>query len=254
MDAISLDDVSLWRRSQTAQHRDLKRTVFDLLQGRHRAPERTQVLKNVSLAVRPGEKLAIIGPNGSGKSTLLKVISGILRPTSGAVRVRGRVAALIELGAGFDLEISAYENLISYGIMLGFSKSDIRARAASVLEWAELTEYRDVPVKAFSTGMAARLGFALATEAEPDVLIIDETLSVGDEHFRHRCEERIGRLWAHQSTVILVSHDLHYVRTSCPRAVWLEDGRIAASGRTDRVVDAYLARVADQESHEQHAV
>lgn len=252
-DAIRLDDVSLWRRSQTAHHHDLKRTLFALVQGRHKPAERAQVLKNVTLTVRPGEKLAIVGPNGSGKSTLLKVICGVLRPTSGTVRVRGKIAALIELGAGFDPEISAYDNLISYGIMLGFSKKEIRGRADAILEWAELTEYRDVPVKTFSTGMAARLGFSLATEAEPDVLIVDETLSVGDEHFRHRCEERIAQLWAHQSTVILVSHDLQYVRNSCPRAIWLQSGRIAASGRTDRVVDAYLARVADQESHE-HAV
>jgi ABC-type polysaccharide/polyol phosphate transport system ATPase subunit len=253
VDAICLDDVSLWRRSQAAHHHDLKRTLFAIVQGRRESVERVQVLKNISAVVRPGEKLAIIGPNGSGKSTLLKVICGVLQPTSGTVRVRGKIAALIELGAGFDGEISAYENLISYGIMLGFSKKEIRARAAGILEWAELTDYRDVPVKAFSTGMSARLGFALATESEPDVLIIDETLSVGDEHFRHRCEERIAKLWAHNSTVILVSHDLQYVRDSCPRTLWLDGGRIAASGRTDRVVDAYLARVADQESHE-HAV
>ncbi len=253
MDAIRLDDVSLWRRSQTAHRYDLKRTVFATLKGERQPVERVQVLKNVSFAVQPGEKLAIVGPNGSGKSTLLKVICGVLRPTSGSVQVRGTIAALIELGAGFDGEISAYENLISYGIMLGFSKKEIVARAAGILDWAELSEYRDVPVKAFSTGMAARLGFALATEAEPDVLIIDETLSVGDEHFRHRCEERIARLWAHRSTVILVSHDLQYVRDSCPRTIWIDHGSIAAGGDTDRVVDAYLARVADQESHE-HAV
>jgi lipopolysaccharide transport system ATP-binding protein len=253
VDAIRLDDVSLWRRSQSAQGYDLKRTVFAMLKGQRRPAERVQVLKEITLAVRPGEKLAIIGPNGSGKSTLLKVICGVLRPTTGTVRVQGKIAALIELGAGFDPEISAYENLISYGIMLGFSKREIRARAAAILDWAELSEFRDVPVKTFSTGMAARLGFALATEAEPDVLIIDETLSVGDEHFRHRCEERIALMWAHHATVLLVSHDLPYVRESCPRAIWLEGGRIAASGRTDRVVDAYLSRVADQESHE-HAV
>jgi ABC-2 type transport system ATP-binding protein len=253
VDAIWLDDVSLWRRSQTESGRDLKSTMFALIKGERRPPQRTQVLKHVNLVVRPGEKLAIIGSNGSGKSTLLKVICGVLRPTSGIVQVRGNIAALIELGAGFDGEVTAYENLISYGIMLGFSKKEIRERAAAILEWAELTEYRDVPVKAFSTGMAARLGFSLASEAKPDLLIVDETLSVGDEHFRHRCEERIAGLWAHHTTVLLVSHDLPYVRNSCPRAIWLDRGRIVASGRSDRVVDAYLASVDDLE-HRMEAV
>jgi ABC-type polysaccharide/polyol phosphate transport system ATPase subunit len=250
IDAVWLDDVSLWRRSQTDEQRDLKRTIFSLLKGERKAQQRNQVLKNVNLVVRPGEKIAIVGANGSGKSTLLKVICGVLRPTSGLVQVRGNIAALIELGAGFDGEISAFENLVSYGIMLGFSKREIKQRASAILEWAELSEYRNVPVKTFSTGMSARLGFALATEAQPDLLIIDETLSVGDEHFRHRCEERIARLWANHATVILVSHDLHYVRNSCPRAVWLDRGNIVANGRTDEVVDAYLARVANLEAME----
>lgn len=248
MDAILLEGVSLWRRSQTEHALDLKRTLFALLKGGQRRTERVQVLKDIDLIVPSGEKIGIIGPNGSGKSTLLKVICGVLRPTSGLVRVRGNIAALIELGAGFDPETTAYENLISYGIMLGFTKKAIRERAGAILEWAELTAYRDVPVKAFSTGMAARLGFSLATEADPEVLIIDETLSVGDEHFRHRCEERIAQLWAKHATVLLVSHDLQYVRSNCTRAVWLDQGRIAASGATDQVVDAYLARVASMEA------
>ncbi len=248
MDAISLAGVSLWRRSQTEHARDLKRTLFALLKGGIRPAERVQILRDIDFVVEPGEKIGIIGPNGSGKSTLLKVICGVLRPTSGLVRVRGNIAALIELGAGFDPETTAYENLISYGIMLGFTKKAIHDRAPAILEWAELTAYRDVPVKAFSTGMVARLGFALATEADPDVLIIDETLSVGDEHFRHRCEERIAQLWAKHATVLLVSHDLHYVRSSCTRAIWLDQGRIAAAGNTDAVVDAYLARVASMEA------
>lgn len=252
MDAIWLDDVSLWRRSQSETGLDLKRTVFAMLKGeRSRGPKRVEVLKHINLVVRRGEKLAIIGANGSGKSTLLKIICGVLRPTSGIVQVRGNVAALIELGAGFDGEVSAYENLISYGIMLGFSKKEIQARADGILEWAELRDYRNVPLKTFSTGMAARLGFALATEVDPDLLIIDEALAVGDEHFRHKCEERIQRLWGRHATVLLVSHDLPYVRRTCPRAIWLEGGRIRASGRTDRVVDAYLTSVADLESHPQ---
>jgi len=250
VDAVWLDDVSLWRRSQTEGARDLKRTMLSLVKMQRRPAERTQVLKNINLVVKPGEKLAIIGPNGSGKSTLLKTICGILRPSSGIVQVHGKIAALIELGAGFDPEVSAYENLVSYGIMLGFAKAEIKARADAILEWAELTKYRNTPVKTFSTGMSARLGFALATETDPDLLII----SVGDEHFRHRCEERIAGLWAHRATVIVVSHDMHYLRQTCPRAILLERGRIVASGKTGGVIDAYMQRVARLEGATQAAV
>jgi ABC-type polysaccharide/polyol phosphate transport system ATPase subunit len=246
MDSVWLDGVSLQRRVIADYHYDLKKTVFSILE-RRRSTKFVQILTDINLAVRQGEQLGIIGANGSGKSTLLKVIAGVLRPTTGTVQVRGDVAALIELGAGFDGEVSALDNIVSYGVMLGMSRAEIRARAAGVLEWAELTEYGTTPLKNFSTGMAARLGFALATEARPNVLIVDEVLSVGDEHFQHKCDERMRQMWSEGTTVLLVSHDLGYVRRACSRVAWIDQGVIRAVGRPANVVDAYLNDVRERE-------
>jgi ABC-type polysaccharide/polyol phosphate transport system ATPase subunit len=244
VDAIWLDHVSLSRRRLEDHTYDLKKTIFSFLERKPRSSGAVKILNDVSLAVRKGEQLGIIGANGSGKSTLLKVIAGVLRPTSGIVQVRGDIAALIELGAGFDGEVSALDNIVSYGVMLGLSRAQIRARALFVLEWAELTDYAYTPLKNFSTGMAARLGFALATEVRPQILIIDEVLAVGDEHFQHKCEARMQQLWTEGTTVLLVSHDLHSLRRICSRALWIDQGTVRADGPAGRIIDQYLANVA----------
>jgi ABC-type polysaccharide/polyol phosphate transport system ATPase subunit len=240
MEVIRLDRVFLLRRTQEEFSYDFKKTVLSFLEGKYRHPAKKLVLDCINLVVQSGEKVGIIGANGAGKSTLLKVICKILHPTSGSVKVAGNIAPLIELGAGFDLDISVIDNIIFYGVMLGFSRQEMIARVPSILEFADLQEYSLVPVKVLSSGMAARLGFAIATDVQPDILILDEVLSVGDENFKNKCKQRIEQFWADNATVLVVSHDLNFIKNSCDRAIWLDKGRINLMGDTDRVVNAYL--------------
>ncbi|MBD2146208.1 ABC transporter ATP-binding protein [Sphaerospermopsis sp. FACHB-1194] len=240
MEVIRLDQVCLWRRTQEEFSYDLKKTILSIVEGEYRQPAKKLVLDNIDLVVDKGEKIGIIGANGSGKSTLLKVISGILQPTSGTVRVRGQVAPLIELGAGFDPEISVMDNILLYGVLLGFSRSEMKARSRSILEFAELQDYALVPVKGLSSGMVARLGFAIATDVQPDVLILDEVLSVGDESFKNKCKQRMDSFWNGETTVLVVSHDLEFVKHSCDKVVWIEGGKINFIGSTEKGVNYYL--------------
>jgi ABC-type polysaccharide/polyol phosphate transport system ATPase subunit len=243
MEVIRLDQVSLWRRTQEEFSYDLKKTVLSLLEGKYRKPAKKLVLEQVNMIVEAGDKLGIIGANGSGKSTLLKVICGILQPTSGQVRVRGKIAPLIELGAGFEPAISVIDNIILYGVLLGFSRSEMRERARGILEFAELEEYAMVPVKGLSTGMSARLGFAIATDVQPDILILDEVLSVGDQSFKNKSKQRIEKFWKADATVLVVSHDLEFVKQACNKAIWLEQGQIKFTGNAEEVVGGYLKAV-----------
>ncbi len=243
MEVIRLDNVSLWRRTQEEFSYDLKKTLLSVVEGKYRQPAKKLVLDNINLVVEKGEKIGIIGANGSGKSTLLKIISGILKPTSGIVRVSGQIAPLIELGAGFDPEISVIDNILLYGILLGFSRAEMKKRARSILEFAELEDYALVPVKGLSSGMVARLGFSIATDVQPDILILDEVLSVGDEGFKNKCKQRIDQFWEANATVLVVSHDLSFLQHSCERAVWLDKGNVKFTGTSEDVVNAYLACV-----------
>ncbi|MBW4561746.1 MAG: ABC transporter ATP-binding protein [Mojavia pulchra JT2-VF2] len=243
MEVIRLDKVSLWRRTQEEFSYDLKKTILSVLEGKYRKPAKKLVLDKINLVVETGEKIGIIGANGSGKSTLLKVISGILQPTTGSVRVRGQIAPLIELGAGFDPEISVMDNILLYGILLGFSRAEMRERAQSILEFAELQDFTLVPVKGLSSGMVARLGFAIATDVQPDILILDEVLSVGDESFKNKCKQRIDKFWDGTATVLVVSHAMEFVRESCQRAIWINKGQIKFCGDACETVDRYLSFV-----------
>ena len=240
MEAIRLDKVSLWRRTQEEFSYDLKKTVLSILEGKYRQPAKNLVLDKIDLVVESGEKIGIIGGNGAGKSTLLKVICGILQPTSGNVRVRGNIAPLIELGAGFDGDISVTDNIILYGVLLGFSRDEIRQRVPEILAFAELEDYALVPVKGLSSGMVARLGFAIATDVQPDILILDEVLSVGDESFKNKCKQRIDKFWSGNATVLVVSHDLEFIRQSCERAIWLKKGKLTFAGNATETIDFYL--------------
>ena len=243
VEAIRLENVSLWRRTQEEFSYDFKKTVLSFVEGKYRNPIKKLVLDHIDLTINLGEKMGIVGANGSGKSTLLKIICGILQPTYGVVRVKGEIAPLIELGAGFDESLSVKDNIIMYGVILGFSRREMKQRAPFILEFAELKDYADAPVKALSSGMVARLGFAIATEVQPDILILDEVLSVGDENFKKRCQQRMQNYWQAQVTVLLVSHDLELVKQSCERVVWLDKGCIKMSGKADDVVDAYLRSI-----------
>jgi len=239
-ESIRLDGVSLWRRTQEEFSYDLKRTILSFIEGKYRHPAKKIVLDNIQLTIERGEKIGIIGANGSGKSTMLKLISGILKPSSGNVRVKGKVAPLIELGAGFDADLSVRDNIVLYGVMLGYSQEEMKGRADLILKFAELEDYALVPVKGLSSGMTARLGFAIATDTKPDILILDEVLSVGDVTFKNKCSQRMEEFWQDHVTVLLVSHSMDLIRQNCHKAIWLEQGQIKMIGQADDVVSQYL--------------
>lgn len=243
---ITMQNVDLWRRTQEEFHYDLKRFVFALLRGRHKKPNRRQVLDGVNLNVAAGEKIGIIGPNGSGKTTLLKIICGILTPTRGKSATIGTIAPLIELGAGFDPELSLVDNIIYYGLLLGIDRRRMTAHLGAILDFAELQEYRNEPVKTLSSGMTARLGFAIATEFRPDILILDEVLAVGDEAFARKCRERIDHMWDDHVTILVVSHNLDFILKACDRGLWLEKGAIAFDGPPQEAVLNYKLKVEEQ--------
>lgn len=196
-------------------------------------------LDKINVDIKKGEVFGIVGYNGSGKSTLLKTISGILKPTSGTVKVHGSIAPLIELGAGFDLNLTARENIFLNGSVLGFSSKMISDKFDEIVEFSELREFLDVPMKNYSSGMVARIGFAVATMVKPDILIVDEILAVGDYLFQQKCEKRISDLMSGGTTVLIVSHVLEQIRRMCNRVMWLEKGQVKMIGETQAVCDAY---------------
>jgi ABC-type polysaccharide/polyol phosphate transport system ATPase subunit len=214
-------------------------------------PEETfPALQGVSFAVPAGMTYGIIGRNGSGKSTALKLVAGITKPTTGTVTVQGRISALIELGAGFHPEISGRENVFINGIMLGLSKREIVRRFDEIVEFAELQDFIDAPVKTYSSGMYMRLGFAVAIHVDPDVLLVDEVLAVGDEGFTHKCLDKFGEFKRRGKTILLVTHSLQLVERFCDEALWLDTGRVRGSGDPKRVVGAYLTDVEKSEERE----
>ena len=230
------------------QLRTLKSALFErsLISGL-RPEETIAALAGISFEVGRGEALGVIGGNGSGKSTLLKLVAGILRPTRGRVEVDGRAAALIELGAGFHPEISGRENVYINGAVLGLSRAEVARRFDSIVEFAGLGDFIDEPVKNYSSGMYVRLGFAVAVHTEPDVLLVDEVLAVGDEEFAHRCLRRISEMLAAGKALLFVSHALTVVEEVCDRVLWLDRGRQRLVGSPRRVCDAYRQAVAEAE-------
>ena len=243
--AIALADVTkIFRRYGTRHLTTLKSALLQRSLARDLKPSETfTALRGVSFTVRRGQTFGVIGRNGSGKSTALKVIAGITKPTSGTVQVRGRISALIELGAGFHPEISGRENVFINGIMLGLSRHDIQRRFDEIVDFAELRDFIDAPVKTYSSGMYMRLGFAVAIHVDPDVLLVDEVLAVGDEAFTHRCLDKFAEFRRRNKTVLLVTHSLALVERLCDEALWLDAGQTRAAGDPKRVIDAYVAEV-----------
>jgi ABC-type polysaccharide/polyol phosphate transport system ATPase subunit len=243
--AIDLKDVSkIYRRFSGRNFATLKSALLQRSILRDLSPSETfPALQHVSFTVAPGRTFGVVGPNGSGKSTALKLVAGITKPTSGTVTVNGRVSALIELGAGFHPEISGRENVFINGIMLGLTRREITHRFDEIVGFAELEEFIDAPVKTYSSGMYMRLGFAVAINVDPDVLLVDEVLAVGDEGFTHKCLDKIAEFRRHGKTILLVTHSLGLVERFCDEALWLDSGRVRAHGDPRRVVDAYLASV-----------
>lgn len=199
-------------------------------------------LSHVDLRVRRGESLGIIGRNGAGKTTLMKVIARVLRPREGEVIVRRRVAPLLELGAGFDMELSGRENIFLNGAILGRSRREMQQRFEHILEFSELGDFIDAPLRTYSTGMVGRLGFAIATDVEPDILLVDEVLSVGDIDFQRKCTERIEAILRRGTTLVLVSHSPDAVLQLCTSAIWLDQGRVVANGPAPKVVEQFVSR------------
>lgn len=197
-------------------------------------------LKDVSFNVKPGESVGLVGKNGCGKSTMLKVIAGVLEPTMGEVRVNGTIAPMIELGAGFDLSLTARENIFLNGAILGYPQEMLKDKFDEIIDFAELKDFVDVPVKNFSSGMITRLGFSIATIYTPDILIVDEILAVGDFEFQQKCEQRISRMRENGTTLLLVSHSTEQVRRVCDRAVLINKGKMLLESDVDTVCDLYL--------------
>ncbi|HOM71380.1 MAG TPA: ABC transporter ATP-binding protein [Armatimonadota bacterium] len=220
-----------------------------LLSFKRRKPEELMALKGVDLSIAKGETLAVIGRNGSGKSTMLGIVGRIYKPTSGKVIVHGRVSALLELGAGFHPELTGIENIYLNGAILGIKTRDMKSKVDEIVRFAELEKFIDTPIKGYSKGMVMRLGFAIAVQVDPDILLVDEVLAVGDEAFQAKCYEKISEFQRLGKTIVFVSHDLPAVRRVASRVVWLDKGVIRMDGPTGQVVDAYMAGVAADEQH-----
>ena len=236
---VQLDGV--WKRFTL--HHERHRTFQELALSGFRPRGTTEefwALRDVSLAVQPGRSVGIIGENGSGKSTALKIIAGILRPTRGTVKIQGRVAALLELGTGFHPDLTGHENIFLNASVLGFSRREVEERLDQIVDFADLQRFIDTPLKHYSSGMQVRLGFAIAIHCDPDVLITDEVLAVGDEAFQRKCIRRIDEMVRAGKTIILVSHSLDQVRDICAEAIWLDNGQVRAIGPAVDVADAYL--------------
>jgi lipopolysaccharide transport system ATP-binding protein len=252
MVAVEVDNVSKRFRRQTIQAAtSLKTAIVDSILHRSRLKEDAtfQALKAISFTVERGRTLGIIGRNGSGKSTLLKLLVGIYRPDCGRISVQGKVGALLELGAGFHPEFSGRENILINGIVLGLSKREVRQRFDAIVQFAELEGFIDEPVKTYSSGMYMRLGFSVAVHADPDILLIDEILAVGDAAFQHKCFEKIAEFHARGKTIILVSHDLVAVERWSDEVLWIENGMVRERGKPQHVIEMYCQKFDAQEGN-----
>ena len=248
MAIIEFTDVSKSFLIEIERAHSFQEMMVNLLRRRRDAqPEEYWALKNVSFQVEPGEGFALIGANGSGKSTALKLMSKIIDPTSGSITVNGRIAALLELGAGFHLDLNGRENIYLNGSILGLKHADIRRHFDDIVAFAELERFIDTPVRNYSSGMQMRLGFSIATAFQPDILLIDEVLAVGDQAFQSRCMQRIGDIQSQGATIVLVSHDLSSVQKLCRRSIWLHAGAVRADGKTADVINKYMEHMWSQE-------
>lgn len=237
---IDVSDVTVRFNRASQQVNNLKEYVIKLIKKELMFQE-FLALQDVNLQIKQGEAWGIVGTNGSGKSTLLKLICGILKPYNGSVYVRGKIAPLIELGAGFDGELTAKENVLLNGTLMGYSEKLMNEKFDEIIEFAELQNFLDMPIKNYSSGMAARLGFAVATMVQPDILICDEVLSVGDYKFQEKCEKRMKHMLETGTTLLYVSHSIESVENICDHALWLDKGRVKMSGKAKDVCATYMS-------------
>ena len=237
---IEVRDVSMRFNLATEKNDTIKEYIVKLIKHQLMFNE-FYALKNINLTVNRGDSVALIGVNGSGKSTLLKCIAGVMSPSQGSITVRGSIAPLIELGAGFDMDLTARENIYLNGAVLGYDRKFMDEHFNSIVDFAELWEFIDVPVKNFSSGMVARLGFAIATEVKADILVVDEVLAVGDYRFQEKCKERIAGLLSGGTSLLFVSHSAEQVRELCRNSAWLDQGKLMFYGDTTEAYEQYFA-------------
>jgi ABC-2 type transport system ATP-binding protein len=236
---IQIQNVSVTYRVIKERKRSFQSYIINYLKGKRIRAETLWALRNISLDVRRGESLGIIGHNGAGKSTLLKVISGVIKPVEGKIRVNGNIAPLIELSAGFDDELTGRENIFLSASILGFSKRETEEKYDNIIDFSELKDFINAPLKSYSSGMIARLGFSIATEVYPDILIIDEILAVGDAHFKQKSKERISEFKKKGITLLFVSHNMEEIHNLCDRVLWLDHGDIRMLGDPVRIINEY---------------
>jgi ABC-type polysaccharide/polyol phosphate transport system ATPase subunit len=236
---IELIDASVTYRIRHGASPTLKETIIRSLK-REQKDVLVKALSGITFEVAAGEVLAVIGRNGAGKSTLLKLLARVLPPTTGRVQIRGHVAPMIELGAGFDGELTGRENVILYGTLLGRSPKEMENRADAIAEWANVEESIDLPLRTYSSGMVAKLAFSIATDKPSEVILVDEVLSVGDAEFQKKSKERMRELFQGKSAVVLVSHDMESIKTLATKAIWIDHGHVKKYGEVNIVLDAYL--------------
>lgn len=236
---IKVTNATVRFNKATENYNGLKEYIIRMLKGDLMFQE-FLALKDVNLEVKRGEAWGLIGTNGSGKSTLLKLICGILKPYKGSVEVSGSIAPLIELGAGFDGELTARENVYLNGAILGYKRAFMDQHFDEIIEFAELQDFVDVPLKNFSSGMSARLGFAVATIVKPDILIVDEVLAVGDQAFQEKCQKRMEQMLSGGTTLLFVSHSIDQVKALCQKAIWIDKGIVMASGDINQIAEMYV--------------
>ena len=222
---------------------DFREYVIRMLKGKKLEKDEFWALKDINFSIHEGERIGILGLNGAGKSTLLKVVAGVFKPTEGRVIRNGKIVPLLELGAGFDMELTARENIFLNGTLLGHSRKFMEEHFDEIVDFAELWEFLDVPLKNYSSGMQARIGFAIATMVRPDILIVDEMLSVGDFKFQEKCKARMSEMLEAGTTLFLVSHSIEDIRNMCTHAAWIDHGEMKQSGEVMEVTEAYLKGV-----------
>jgi len=242
--AIKVDHVSMKFNLSSEKVDNLKEYIIKKIKGEI-ASDEFWALKDISFEIKKGDRVGVLGLNGAGKSTLLKIIAGVYKPTSGTVTRYGKMAPMIELGAGFDKNYTGRENIFLYGAVLGYSKEFLQSKVSEIIEFSGLEKFIDVPIKNYSSGMKARLGFAIATVVEPDILILDEVLSVGDAKFRRKSEKRMKRMFDSGVTVLFVSHGIKQVKRLCNKAIILEHGKILAYGDVEEIAKYYEEKIAD---------
>jgi teichoic acid transport system ATP-binding protein len=237
--AVKVNDLSVTYRTTFERKPTLKQALVRFGRGQ-RAVREVEAIKNVSFEVRNGTSMGIIGSNGAGKSTLMRAMAGILPPTSGSIEVWGRASTLLALGVGFNQNLSGRENIILGGLAAGLSRREVEERAADVAEWTELGDFIDMPMRTYSSGMSARVGFSVAVHMKPDILMIDEALSTGDAHFREKANAKMGELRDSARAMFLVSHGLGSIKEMCNEAIWLDRGKLMMRGEPGQVVNAYM--------------